>query len=98
MSAKQAINDKLQGSVATYLRCGGVINNQIKRFTAESVSEKKLNRRIFGKQIFTSKNVVYTRALFAPSHHTAKRRIHGLRKFESAEVTFNVIPGHHRPR
>jgi len=25
---KQAINDKLQGSVATYLRCGGVVNNQ----------------------------------------------------------------------
>jgi len=23
MSAKQAINDKLQGSVAAYLRCGG---------------------------------------------------------------------------
>jgi len=30
MSAKQAINDKLQGNVATYLRCGGVVNNQIK--------------------------------------------------------------------
>ena len=30
MSAKQAINDKLQGSVATYLRCGWVVNNQIK--------------------------------------------------------------------
>jgi len=30
MSAKQAINDKLQGSVATYLTCGGVVNNQIK--------------------------------------------------------------------
>jgi len=30
MSAKQAINDNLQGSVATYLRCGGVINNQIR--------------------------------------------------------------------
>jgi len=29
MSAKQAINGKLQGSVATYLRCGGVVNNQI---------------------------------------------------------------------
>ena len=29
MSAKQAINDKVQGSVATYLRCGGVVNNQI---------------------------------------------------------------------
>jgi len=33
MSAKQAINDKLQGSVpvATYLRCGGVVNNQIEK-------------------------------------------------------------------
>ena len=30
MSAKQAINDKLQGSVAAYLRCGGVVNNQKK--------------------------------------------------------------------
>jgi len=31
MSAKQAINDKLQGSVATYLRCDGVVNKQIKK-------------------------------------------------------------------
>jgi len=31
MSAKQAINDKLQRSVATYLRFGGVANNQIKK-------------------------------------------------------------------
>jgi len=31
MSAKQAIYDKLQGSVATYLRCGGVVNNPIKK-------------------------------------------------------------------
>jgi len=30
MSAKQAVNDNLQGSVATYLRCGVVVNNQIK--------------------------------------------------------------------
>jgi len=30
-SAKQAINDKLQGSTATYFRCGGVVNNQIKK-------------------------------------------------------------------
>jgi len=28
MSAKQALNDKLQGSVAAYLRSGGVVNNQ----------------------------------------------------------------------
>ena len=34
ISAKQAINDKVQGSGATYLRCrpcGGVVNNQIKK-------------------------------------------------------------------
>ena len=31
MPAKQAINDKLQGSVPTYLRCGVVVNNQIKK-------------------------------------------------------------------
>jgi len=29
MSSKEAINDTLQGSVATYLRFGGVVNNQI---------------------------------------------------------------------
>jgi len=31
MSAEQAIHDKLQGSVAVYLRCGWVVNNQIKK-------------------------------------------------------------------
>ena len=31
MSAKQTINDKSQRSVATYLRCGGVVNNQTKK-------------------------------------------------------------------
>jgi len=29
VSAKQAINDKLQGSVAAYSTCGGVVDNQI---------------------------------------------------------------------
>jgi len=42
MSAKQAIKDKLQGSVATHLRSGAVVNNLIKTFIAESASEKKL--------------------------------------------------------
>ena len=28
---KQAINDKLQGSLATYLRCDVVVNNHIKK-------------------------------------------------------------------
>ena len=31
MPAKKALNDKLQGSVAAYLRCGGVVHNQIKK-------------------------------------------------------------------
>ena len=31
MSAKQAIDDKLQGSVGTYLKCGDVFNKQIKK-------------------------------------------------------------------
>jgi len=31
LSAKQVINDKLQGSVVTYLRCGGVVINRIKK-------------------------------------------------------------------
>jgi len=39
LSAKQTINDKLQGSVAAYLRCGGVINNQIKKGLWLRVSE-----------------------------------------------------------
>jgi len=63
MSAKQAINDKLQGSVATYLMCGGVVNNQIRKgLFAESVSEIVLNRWIFGK--VTSKNVVVSCTFF----------------------------------
>jgi len=44
MSAKQAINDKFQGSVATYLRCGGV-NNQIKKGLLTSLSLKKNKNR-----------------------------------------------------
>jgi len=31
MSTKQAINDKLQRSVATHLRSGGVVNKEIKK-------------------------------------------------------------------
>jgi len=39
MSAKEAINNKLQGSVATYLKSGGFVNNQIKKGLLLSVSE-----------------------------------------------------------
>jgi len=56
-SAKQAINDKLQGSVATYLRCGGVVNNHIKKGLLLSLWVKFfLNRWIYDK--VTSKNVI----------------------------------------
>jgi len=41
MLAKQAINDKLQGSVATYLRCDGIVNNQIKKDLLLSLWVKK---------------------------------------------------------
>jgi len=40
MLAKQAINDKLQGNVATYLRCGRVVKNQIKKSLLLSLSVK----------------------------------------------------------
>jgi len=39
MPEKQAINDKLQGSVATYSRCGGAVNNQIKKGLLLNVSQ-----------------------------------------------------------
>ena len=42
MSAKQAINDKLQGSVATYLMCGGVVSNHIKKGLLLSLTVKKI--------------------------------------------------------
>jgi len=41
MSAKQAIKDKLQGSVATHLRSGAVVNNLIKTGLSLSRRVKK---------------------------------------------------------
>ena len=68
VSKTQATNDKLQGSVAAYLRCGGVVNSQIKKGLLVSVSMKFfLNRWIFGK--VTSKSVVVSCTLRAwPTH------------------------------
>ena len=45
MSAKQAIEDKLQSSVAAYLRCGGVVNNQIKIGLLLSLRVKKFKNQ-----------------------------------------------------
>ena len=41
MSAKQAINDELQRSLATYLRRDGVVNNQIKKGLSLSLRVRK---------------------------------------------------------
>ena len=40
-SAKQATNDKIKGSVTTYLRCDGVVNNLIKKGLLLSLRVKK---------------------------------------------------------
>ena len=42
MSAKRAIIDKLQGNVAAYLRCDGVVINQIKKGLLLSLRVKKI--------------------------------------------------------
>jgi len=41
MSATEAPNDKLQGIVAAYLRCGGDVNYQIKKPLLLCLSVKK---------------------------------------------------------
>jgi len=46
MSAKQAINDKLQGNVAAYSRCGGAVNNQIKKGLLLSLRVKNLFKNL----------------------------------------------------
>ena len=46
MSEKQVLNDILQGSVATYLRCGGLLITKLKRFIAECVSEKNIFKSV----------------------------------------------------
>ena len=40
------INDKLQGTVVTYLRCGGIVNNQIKTGLLLSLPVKGLRRML----------------------------------------------------
>ena len=62
MSAKQAIYDKLQGSVAAYLLCV-VINDQIKKRLLLSLRVKKIKIQwIFGK--VTCKNMIVSCTFF----------------------------------
>jgi len=44
MSAKQARNNKLQGSVAAYLRYGGIVDKEIKKGLLLSLRVIFLNR------------------------------------------------------
>ena len=69
MSAKQAINDKLQGCVATYLRYGGVVNKQMKE--GLRVEKNKIGEYLAKLQA----RAWLSHALCAPGQHTAKRRI-----------------------
>ena len=39
---KRAINDRLLGSMATYLRCGGIVNNQIKKGLSLNLSVERI--------------------------------------------------------
>jgi len=72
MSAKQAINDKLQGSVAAFLRgVVGLLMTKLRKVYWWVCEWKKFNRWIFGK--VTSKNVIVS-CTCALGQHTAKRR------------------------
>jgi len=72
MSAKQAINDKLQGSVATYLKCGGVVNHQIKTGLLLSVQVKTIKIGQYMAKL--QARAWLSHALCAPGQHTAERR------------------------
>jgi len=72
MSAKQAIYDKLQGNVATHLRCGGVVDNQIKKGLLLSTPVKKFKIGEYLAKLQTRTRL--SRALCTPGKHAAKRR------------------------
>ena len=65
MSAKEALNDKLQGTVGAYLRCGGVVNNQIKKSLLMSVRVKNFFKSVNIWQSYSkSKNVIVSCTFF----------------------------------
>jgi len=74
LSAKQAINDKLQGSVVTHLRYDGVVNNQIKKGLLLSLRVKKVLKSVNIWQI-TSKNIILSHALSPSFRSVLAKRI-----------------------
>ena len=67
---KQAINDKLQGSIAAYLSCGGVVNNQIKNGLLLSLPVNFFTNEYLAK--LQAKPWLF-RALCACGNQTAKK-------------------------
>ena len=75
MSWKQAINDKLQGSVATYIRCDGVVNKKIRKVYCWVWAKKIKNQWIFRK--VTSKILVISCTFRAwPTHWQKAKKVH----------------------
>ena len=74
MSAKQVINNKLQGGVATYLRCGGVVNNQIKKGLLLSVRMKFFLIGEYLTKLQARAWLSHVTVLCAPGQHTARTK------------------------
>ena len=97
---KQATNDKLQGLVATYLRCGGVVNNQINNDLLLSLSVKKYLKSVNIWQSYTQERgcpVHYVRLCTAKSAHETTMfllvtlpNIHWLTFFSLADSAMNL--------
>jgi len=77
MSQNKRLTTKLQGSVATYLMCGGVVNNQIKKCLLLSLPVKKASMSVNIRQSYKQARgcLVHVRAR---GHHTAERRCRNL--------------------
>jgi len=72
-SAKQAIKtikikDKLQGSVATYLRCGWVVNNQIKKDLLPTLRVKKNLKSVNNWQSYKQERDSLVHLCARPTH------------------------------
>jgi len=72
MLTKQALNDKLQCTVALFLKCGGVVNNQIKKGLLLGVRVKKIKINEYLAKLQT--RAWLSHALCAPGQDTVKRR------------------------
>ena len=93
MSAKQAISDKLQGSVDAYLRCGRVVHNQIKKGLLLSLGV--ILKKIFGK--VASKNVIVSCTFFVFQQCVSPARINngkahiGGQRDEQTDIQIHTI-------